>query len=287
MFKPAKHFNNMKKIIIYLLLIFTVQVFSQSYKATYKFSGKFGKNTQPIIEEMNLYIQGNKSFFVSKNRIINKTITKEYYKKKLEEGKYTKNVNISANDAVMIRASKYKFRVKWLIEKRFDKNELIFENSGFFSRLRYVQKIPVLNWKLIDSTKVIAGYKTHQASIFYKGRKYFAWFSPEIPISDGPYKFHGLPGLILEIYDEKKDYHFTLIAFEKSNFYPENMFFKGSALIPLIKTTEQKYLKDFYKTFNPDAVMGSSVVIGMEREKYAQERVENLKSKYNNPIELE
>lgn len=42
-----------------------------------------------------------------------------------------------------------------------------------------------------------------------------AWFTHEIPISDGPYKFNGLPGLILEISDTENHYNFTLKGVEK------------------------------------------------------------------------
>lgn len=49
-----------------------------------------------------------------------------------------------------------------------------------------------------------------QAMVCYGGRNYVAWYNPDIPISDGPYIFAGLPGLIVKISDEQEWYTFTL-----------------------------------------------------------------------------
>jgi GLPGLI family protein len=50
--------------------------------------------------------------------------------------------------------------------------------------------------------------------VTYAGRDYKAWFTNEIPVSDGPYKFYGLPGLIVEIEDSKKQYTFELVSYK-------------------------------------------------------------------------
>lgn len=44
------------------------------------------------------------------------------------------------------------------------------------------------------------------------GRQWIAWFTSEIPLSEGPYKFGGLPGLILEVADSEGDYRYTCIG---------------------------------------------------------------------------
>lgn len=66
-----------------------------------------------------------------------------------------------------------------------------------------------LDWKLEDKYKTISGYECQKASVTFRGRNYDAWFTTEIPLPYGPWKFGGLPGLILEIYDDTKEISFT------------------------------------------------------------------------------
>lgn len=73
------------------------------------------------------------------------------------------------------------------------------------------QGAPVV-WEQTQETKEIMDYTVHKATTSYAGRDYEAWFTLDIPILDGPYVFSGLPGLIVELYDANKDYHFSLIS---------------------------------------------------------------------------
>lgn len=67
------------------------------------------------------------------------------------------------------------------------------------------------NWQVDNSTKLtILGFNCTKATCNFAGRDYEAWFTTEIPISDGPYKFNGLPGLIVKIADSKGEHIFEL-----------------------------------------------------------------------------
>lgn len=70
--------------------------------------------------------------------------------------------------------------------------------------------IPQIEWNTIDSTKNIFGYECFMATCDYHGRKWIAWFAPEIPVKDGPWKLCGLPGMILEAECEGGQYNFIV-----------------------------------------------------------------------------
>ncbi|MBR8728693.1 hypothetical protein IX312_002035 [Porphyromonas levii] len=70
-------------------------------------------------------------------------------------------------------------------------------------------------WEIRDSLRIIHGYECHLATADFRGRRWYAWFTPEIPIDNGPWKLGGLPGFILEAYDQNKHYYYTLLGFEE------------------------------------------------------------------------
>lgn len=62
----------------------------------------------------------------------------------------------------------------------------------------YTEPFSEMIWEIGDSTKNVLGYECIQATTDYHGRVWSVWFTPDIPIQDGPWKLRGLPGLILE-----------------------------------------------------------------------------------------
>lgn len=72
-----------------------------------------------------------------------------------------------------------------------------------FQRVDYYyvkEKRQKINWKLENETKKIGSYTCNKAVCQFRGRTYIAWYTNEIPVSFGPWKLQGLPGLILEAY---------------------------------------------------------------------------------------
>ncbi|MCM1076053.1 MAG: GLPGLI family protein [Bacteroides sp.] len=75
-------------------------------------------------------------------------------------------------------------------------------------RWEYTEDWEKPEWEIGDSTKTILGYECVEATADYRGRRWTAWFAPEIPIQEGPWKLCGLPGLILMAEDKNGDYVF-------------------------------------------------------------------------------
>lgn len=87
--------------------------------------------------------------------------------------------------------------------------------SAFFV---YPDSVPSLEWNFsYEETYSIMGYDCRKAAAEFAGRNYTAWFTPEIPLPFGPYKFGGLPGLILKLEDSERQYIWEAVGFERDN----------------------------------------------------------------------
>lgn len=96
---------------------------------------------------------------------------------------------------------KKEFADKFLIKDSV-KNWL-YQSEGIFNVPFYVQdSLHQMKWKLTNTTKTILGETCFMATTFFRGRTYQAYYSSTIPYTDGPWKFGGLPGLILEVSSE-------------------------------------------------------------------------------------
>ena len=162
-----------------------------------------------------------------------------------------------------------------------------------------------INWNLSKETKALGNYTLQKATAKFGGRNWTAWFNKEVNLSEGPYKFRGLPGLIFEITDDKNQHHFVL-----AKSYKLDKTFDTSAIVENfmgqkpIKINEKTYrkmklesydnpLRDFKKQFaentnteNTFWVMGVQVK-SADQFKDLTEMSQKRMLKDNNPIELD
>ena len=82
---------------------------------------------------------------------------------------------------------------------------------------QYTEALPDFKWQIQSETKKILSYTCQKALGEFRGRKYIAWFTSDIPLSDGPWKFSGLPGLILAVQDTEAYFVFTCIGVENKS----------------------------------------------------------------------
>lgn len=80
------------------------------------------------------------------------------------------------------------------------------------SGVQYVEDREPLVWTFRDSVKTILGYKCHLAEADFRGRHWSAWYTLEVPVSAGPWKLWGLPGLICEAYDDSGHFSYSLVS---------------------------------------------------------------------------
>jgi GLPGLI family protein len=88
-------------------------------------------------------------------------------------------------------------------------NDLLFHTYIALDYMHYEEKLNY-NWQITEETREINGYTARKALTTYGGRNWEAWYTSEIALNSGPYKFKGLPGLILEVKDSDNLFHFTL-----------------------------------------------------------------------------
>lgn len=117
-----------------------------------------------------------------------------------------------------------------------------------------------LDWQIQKEKQKIGEYNSQRTTLDFGGRKWIAWFCSDIPFNDSPYKFHGLPGLIIKVEDDKNNYSFTLKGNKKIYKPIENSlintFTNGSVKI----VEKEKFIKAFknYKQ-DPLAAMRSEL----------------------------
>jgi GLPGLI family protein len=78
----------------------------------------------------------------------------------------------------------------------------------------YKEDFPQINWTILNENQTISLYPCQKATTTFRGRKYEAWFTTKIPINNGPWKFGGLPGLILQISDTQNNFVFECTGIE-------------------------------------------------------------------------
>ena len=93
----------------------------------------------------------------------------------------------------------------------------VYDKYGLGEYGRYDEPFTEFVWTISDSTKNVIGYDCFMAETDYHGRHWTVWFTPEIPLQDGPWKLCGLPGLILEATDSTDQHSFIATGIENSN----------------------------------------------------------------------
>ena len=96
-------------------------------------------------------------------------------------------------------------------KKMFIKEEIL--GLGYLME----ETLPELKWKITKDTATFSGIACQKAVVSYENKNWTAWFAPSLPFQAGPWKLQGLPGLIVEAFDEHKTIQFQFAGFDKAN----------------------------------------------------------------------
>ncbi|WP_288374117.1 GLPGLI family protein [Chryseobacterium culicis] len=209
------------------------------------------------------------------------------------------------NDSLYNANGQYGFKdyklTSFIIKKKNNNSYQNYEYIGDVNFYKITEKAGQ-NWKISDSTKTFGSYPVQKAVTEFGGRNWVAWFTQDIPIPYGPYKFNGLPGLIMELYDSKKEYYFKLIRSEKipEDYKRVTLQNSISRAIPVDYTKLNKLKLELYD--NPfkyimngrltlpegkKLLLDDGTVLSKEQLKPAEANERKKLKAFNNPIELD
>jgi GLPGLI family protein len=167
----------MKKILLALTLVLPIVLFSQNIEVTYKTNVV---DINPIEKKSILSFE--------KNTLV-ATPTKSIYRSFKVDTIIHLSESTFGSHKDSIPEVLFKDLVnQWAYSKKFAPKPMIVKEEGY-----------TVKWKITENYKTILGYKTQQATGSFRGRNYNVYFCPELPYRTGPFKFDGLPGLILEV----------------------------------------------------------------------------------------
>lgn len=247
----------MKKIIMLFFIFYSVFTYAQidfpidtvvkKFYYDYNYLQDSTDVSSEKYQEMVLLIGKHSSKFSSKNSL---------YIDSLFYAGRNKDIN-KVLDEVIPLMGQYRVRLfcNYSIYKNYPKknNTRLVGDLGPKSTLLVDQKLD-FNWKLVQNRDTTIGiYDCQMATCHFGKRDFIAWYTTEIPISDGPYKFKGLPGLIIRLTDAKNEHVFQLYKVQNVNSNQEIVFMgnrhlKATTAANFLKA-QKAYLANLYKKF--------------------------------------
>lgn len=274
----------MKKIYTLFLLGISLISFAQNYKAVYELKFKPNRTKDSTVTDhyvLDIFPKLNKTGFYNYNYYKNDSIMNILG----EQSNRTGGVNIDMNALPKVKYPMVYYKEKGgaVLYKSIDGDTYKYPDT----------EKPV--WNIVKESKKIKNWNCQKAETNFLGRKWTAWFTTDLLFPEGPYKFLGLPGLIVEVTDDKTNYAFTLEAFYKStgeSYLPSSY----TNAIPVNKSRYDKawdnYVKDPASKLREGTIVDESGNIfqihgGFSKDFISKTTAERLKkiNDFNNPIE--
>ncbi len=221
--------NLMIKIVLYsivlIVTLITKQVSCQTLdsiilKATYNFSFRPDSTNITYIRNDVMILEIGKKFskFHSYYRYLRDSTIKaqlEYQRQNAQSG-----ISVDMRGVTNNGSSRVVFR------NNKSSSYIVTSNLGL-SNYMYVDSVVDMKWRISQDTATINGYLCMKAETRFRGRNYIAWFTNQIPVSCGPYKFGGLPGLIINVKEINGNFEYKLLTLETVNPKTQIDFEKG------------------------------------------------------------
>lgn len=170
----------------------------------------------------------------------------------------------------------------YTIYKNHLTNQVTYADAIANKKYRYDEQPDAVRWRTAPETQSVAGYRCQRATTSFRGRDYVAWFTRQIPVSDGPYKFSGLPGLIVALQDTRGHYRFDMVQLRERAAPPV----EAVPVAGVIRTTREAFNQGLadYNTNLVDRAMALGIAV--PDPDAARKRVREKQRRRNNPLEL-
>ncbi|MBN1651750.1 MAG: GLPGLI family protein [Bacteroidales bacterium] len=271
----------MRSFILIFVLFVSLPIFAQQFDAPIKeiesvefivtYSLKFQEDSTNSNfirqEDMLLFLGRKRSKFVSQGYFSFDTITRKIKS-------FPELQGLMANTSNPLPRTVFRSQ----IFKNYPDDKLTCTEHILDGTFKFEDNLDLCNWQLTGDTATLYGYKVQKATTEFGGRSWTAWFAPELPFNDGPYKFNGLPGLIVKIFDSQNHYVFEFISIKK----PSKDLMIDYVEKDFIKATKQDFFraKDAFR----DDIINRAKAAGLNNE--MQQRAARNMARKNNPIEL-
>lgn len=256
-----------KKIALAIFTLFNVVAFSQTkqFIYDYTFVADSTNRANVVTERMILNINSDQSEYFSYNKYLADSTV----------------LNQLSNHIIPPPQSRKKVSDR-VIKNNKSKNIIYISTIGQDEYI--IDQNLKINWKLQSEFITVLNYKAQKATADFGGRRWTAWFTKDIPIQDGPYKFSGLPGLIVKIEDNTASHQFILTGIK--NFSTTVKYPDLKEPSEMIAVSYPEYIK-VYKTnrINPTAHLLGKV----NADTYRELEIMSLKriARDNNIIEID
>ncbi|SDI63069.1 GLPGLI family protein [Chryseobacterium jejuense] len=201
-----------QKLLVFCMLLSVMVCYGQTIR--YVYATLVNPDSINLVsmksERTFLDIKGSRSLFISENKLVRDSLFASF-KSEVKESNKKDEKSFSKLEGK--RHSEPTF-FEYFITKNIPEQKVYYYDKVAGKQIYYQEDRPI-KWETSNTLEKQNGYSVQKAVAHFGGRIWTAWFTKDIPVSEGPYKFSGLPGLIVKLEDDKGDYKFDLV--EKIN----------------------------------------------------------------------
>ena len=269
------------KIIYFLLaiLIFTQFSAQKRFIYEYRFKPDISKPDSIVTDYMNLDSDMKSSLFSSSFKMTSDSL---------------RDAMLQNKNTVIF--PKYNPNLIYTISKNYVDSKVIYHLADSNIKFKITEKEPI-KWKISSEKKVINKFNCQKANADFHGRKWIAWFSESIGIQDGPYKFSGLPGLIIKIEDERSNHSWELIEIKNLSTREKLLQFDNEKeitrkqLVDLLNNRSKNIVSNIGEMFVQSNMIGfhmrdGNIIQLDSKTKNIEKELQKQVTNSNNPIEL-